>query len=223
MTIARKDMAETAAARSTIYGFLATVFRAEPSAAFLARLAGDEFAGAFASLEGSLPDQLNAPDRDRLAEDLAVEYTRLFIGPGPHISPHESVNIETGHALEASFWGTQTVTVKKFIEATGLQYADAFTDMPDHISVEFEFMQTLAAKEEEAWANGDAEYATNLLAIERRFFDEHLDRWVPRFCDRVIAEASLDFYRAMAELTKQILAFERQNLGAETAESQSRA
>jgi len=92
-----------------------------------------------------------------LAEDLAVEFTRLFIGPGPHISPHESVNTETHDVKEAALWSAQTVKVKKFIEAAGLEYDDSFSGMPDHVTAELEFMQRLAAKEAEAWATPNEE------------------------------------------------------------------
>ncbi|MDJ0951634.1 MAG: molecular chaperone TorD family protein [Alphaproteobacteria bacterium] len=219
MTTARNDMAEMAAARSNVYGLLATVFRAEPSAALLAGLKAPEFADVLGSLDLSLGEDFRDAPCEKLVDDLAIEFTRLFIGPGPHISPHESANIEHGNAMEATLWGPETVTVKTFIEGTGLEYDDSFTDMPDHISAELEFMQRLAAKEAETWAEPNEQLATNIQAIERRFLDEHLARWVFPFCEKVIERSELPFYRKFAEVTKGFLRYEGETLQARIAEA----
>ncbi len=214
MANARKDMAETASSRSHVYGLLAAIFRAEPSAAFLAQMKSSEFSNVLKSLDISLGDDFQDTPCDQLAEGLAVEFTRLFIGPGPHISPHESMNIEFENPMEATLWGPQTVKVKKFIEAAGLEYGDSFDGMPDHVSAELEFMQRLATKEAEAWEEPNEEFATNILKIEERFLDEHLSRWISRFCDKVIATSEGPFYREFAEVTKGFLEYEGESLQA---------
>jgi TorA maturation chaperone TorD len=219
MTTARKDMAETAASRSNVYGLLAAVFRAEPSAAFLAQVKSPEFANALESLDLSLGDDFQDTPCDQLAEGLAVEYTRLFIGPGPRISPHESMNMEYENPMEATLWGPQTVKVKKFIEAAGLEYDDSFAGMPDHVSAELEFMQRLAKKEAGAWAEPNEEFATNILKIEERFLDEHLSRWISRFCEKVIEHSEHPFYQGFAGVTKGFLEYEGENLRAFNADS----
>lgn len=208
MTTARKDMAEAAASRSNVYGLLAAVFRAEPSAAFLARLKAPEFANILESLGLTLGNDFHDSPCEELVEDLAVEYTGLFIGPGPHISPHESVNVEFENAMEADLWGPQTVEVKKFVEAVGLRYDKSFTGLPDHLSAELELMQRLAAKEAAAWAESNEEYATNILKIEQQFLDEHLSRWAARFCDKVIESARHRFYQGFAEVTKGFVEYD---------------
>jgi TorA maturation chaperone TorD len=221
MTTARTDMAETAASRSNVYGLLAAVFRAEPSAELLARLRTPEFAEVLQSLGLSLGDGFHDTPCEELAEDLAVEYTRLFIGPGPHLSPHESVNIEFPDPMEATLWGPQTVKVKKFIEAAGLEYDDSFTGMPDHLSAELEFMQRLATKEAEAWAEPNEEFATNILKIEERFLDEHLSRWASRFSEKVIEMSEHPFYLRFAEMMKGFLEFETRNVQAFIADAEN--
>ncbi len=208
MTTARTDMAETAASRSNVYGLLAAVFRAEPSAALLARLKAPEFANVLESLGLTLGNDFHDSPCEKLVEDLAVEYTGLFVGPGSHISPHESVNVEFENAMEAALWGPQTVGVKKFVEAVGLRYDESFTGLPDHLSAELELMQRLAAKEAAAWAESNEEYATNILKIEQRFLDEHLSRWAARFCDKVIERTGHGFYQGFAEVTKGFVEYE---------------
>ena len=151
----RASRVETATARSQAYGLLASVFRAEPSREFIDELRGPRFAGALASLDVDFGRDFEKTSRETLCEDLGIEFTRLFMGPGQHISPHESIFVEVdGEA--GGLYGAITVKVKKFIETTGLVYDDAFTGLPDHISVELEFMGRLAEFESEKWANGSS-------------------------------------------------------------------
>ena len=53
--------------------------------------------------------------------------------------------------------------------------------MPDYIGVEFKFMSTLASEESKAWVN-DPTKAMKVVEDERRFAQEHLRQWIPRFC-----------------------------------------
>ena len=145
-----------------------------------------------------------------------MEFTRLFIGPGRHISPHESIFTEVdGDA--GGLWGTTTVEVKKFIETTGLDYDQTFTGLPDHISVELEFMQKLTEWEADKWIVKDSASADYCLSVQRMFLEQHLLCWLPQFCDAVIDMAEIPFYRAMAKLTKNYMEFERQRNLTETA------
>lgn len=208
MTTARNDRIETAKARGNLYGFLATVFRAEPTVEFLDQLRTPVFSEVLESIDSSLKKPFNGTPNGILAEDLATEFARLFIGPGPHISPHESTNLDPDIPVESTLWSNETVKVKKFIEATGLEYDGSFAGMPDHIAAELEFMQRLIERESDAWKDEDEEYATNLLKIQKQFLDEHLSQWLPRFCERVIHMTKEPFYAEMAKLTDSFLKFE---------------
>ena len=206
------DMAQMATARANMYGLLADVYREEPSEAFLSNLRDPEFSGTLKALDIPLDDMLDNSPSQQLAEDLAVEYTRIFIGPGPRISPHESLHVEARYGEENGLWGRPTVAVKKFMEAAGLEVDDKFDGMPDHITVEFEFMQRLLEKEAEAWSKQDLELATNILNIEMKFYDEHLSLWILSFCDKIIENADHAFYKQFAEVTKDFIVFENDTL-----------
>jgi len=220
------EMAETATARGNIYGLLTAAFRAEPSSSFLTRLKDPEILGVFEGLGISLGDDFRDSPNEQLREDLAVEFTRLFLGPRGHISPHESLHTDRASDGNADLWGAETVEVKRFMEAAGLAVDDSFTGMPDHISAELEFMQQLTTKEAEAWTEADEEFATNILKIEKRFYDEHLSQWVARFCDKVIETSEHPFYRGIGDVTKGFLEYEGETLknfvaGAENGEDDS--
>ncbi|GBE05880.1 hypothetical protein BMS3Abin10_01521 [bacterium BMS3Abin10] len=46
--------------------------------------------------------------------------------------------------------------------------------------------------------------------MEKKFIEEHLLKWIPIFCDKVITWAELPFYREMAKLTKFFIEFENE-------------
>jgi len=211
METARKRMSDTALARSRIYGLLATVFRAEPTEDFLRELKDPDFSGVLSDLGSGLGDELQKKPEAELREDLAVEFTRLFLGPDTHISAHESVFVEADGGV-GGLWGEKTVEVKKFIEASGLTYGSDYTGIPDHVSVELEFLQKLAEWEAGKWSESDAEDAAYCLGVEKRFIEEHLGKWVPELCDEVATRADLPFYREMAGVTKKFIEYEQRTI-----------
>jgi len=204
-----QDNKTAAGRRSNIYGLLAAVYRQEINSDLLQQIKDPRFMGVLSDLGSEeLVQFFQKPDKE-LLEELAVEYTWLFLGPGKHISPHESVHHPREDGQWGGFWGKSTVEVKKLIESTGLDYQDAYKGMPDHISVELEFMQQVILREEKAWEETDTETASACRQLEKKFIEEHLVRWIPTFCDEVIGEAELPFYREMAALTKKFIAFEK--------------
>jgi TorA maturation chaperone TorD len=198
--------------RSSIYGLLAAVYRQEVTADLLHQVKDPQFLGVLSDLGLQLASDYLQKPQEELLSDLAVEYARLFLGPGQHISPHESVHHQRGDGQSGLLWGESTAEVKRFIESTGLSYSSEYTGLPDHISVEFEFMQQLTLREEQAWREEDEDGALDCLRTERKFIEEHLVRWVPFFCDKVTREAELPFYREMAALTKNFIEFEREEV-----------
>jgi TorA maturation chaperone TorD len=198
--------------RSNIYGLLASVYRQEVTADLLHQVKDPQFLGVLSDLGVQLRSDFLQKPEEELLDDLAVEYAGLFLGPGGHISPHESVHHQRGDGHSGLLWGESTAEVKKFIESTGLSYDSEYTGLPDHISVELEFMQQLTLREEEAWKEEDKDGATNCLKIEKKFLEEHLIRWIPIFCEKVIELAELPFYREMAALTKNFIEFDRKDM-----------
>jgi len=198
--------------RSTLYGFLAAIYRQEVSSDLLQQIKDPRFLGVLSNLGIELRNGFLKKPEKELLEDLAVEYAYLFLGPGKHISPHESVHHKTEGAQSGQLWGESTAEVKKIIESSGLEYKTEYTGLPDHISVELEFMQQITLREEQAWQDDDKETALLCLKNEKKFVDEHLFRWVPDFCEKVIETADWPFYREMARLTRSFIEFEKEEL-----------
>ena len=216
MEVDWKEQTDSAKSRSEIYRLLTTVFRKKPSEAFINELRGSRLSGAFSDIDVELGEKFYSDPESELVEEMAVEFSRLFIGPGRHISAHESIFAEID-GDSGGLWGKATVAVKKFIETTGLNFEPKFTGLPDHVSVELEFMQKLSEWEANKWMQEDRNSAEYCQSVQRMFLEQHLLCWLPQFCDAVMAQAEMPFYRAMAELTKNYMEFERQNIATDTA------
>ena len=179
------EQAESAKFRSDIYGLLATVFRQEPSEDLIRELRDPRFSGVFSDMGVELGEAFSSMSESTVAEALGPEFARLFIGPGQHISAHESVFVEMDGST-SSLWGRKTVEVKNFIETAGLDYEPEITGIPAHISVELEFMQMLTAWEDEKWVQQDQKSAEDGSAAPRMFLQQHLLRQLPQLCDALI-------------------------------------
>jgi TorA maturation chaperone TorD len=200
-----KEKAVCATGRSSLYGFISTLFREEITIEQLHQLKTRAFIKALFEPGSKFYDVLLDKPEEQLIEDLAVEYARLFLGPAKHISPHESIHHDNDGGDWGTHWGKATVEVKKFIESAGLEYISEYSGMPDHISVELEFMQQATSREAQAWESGDSEGALYCLKMEKKFLDDHIMKWVPLFCDKIINAAELPFYSEIAKLTKSFL------------------
>jgi len=181
------------------------VFYQEVDEAFLTLIKQDPLLEILADLELGLDQDFSNREEGKLLEDLAVEYCRLFLGPGPHLSPYESTNMS---GEDRYLMGPAALDVVTHYRRYGLQVQREFGLCPDHISFELNFISFLARKEMEAHIRGKKTEA-NIYRIEQgHFFEEHLLGWVPRFCQEVMAEARESFYRAMGRLTLKVLDFD---------------
>ena len=194
-------LAGTAQQVGHLYGFLASLYRAELTQQQLDALRQPEMAAMLTAAGIDLQGAFWTQSDEQLLEELAVEFTALFLGPGGHISPHESVQIEE----HGGYWGDATTAVRRFITETGIEYDSGYNGIPDHISVELEFLGELARREGLAWGRGDTAAAGNCLAYQRDFLDEHLGRWVEEFCTRVVETAELSLYRDVAQVTAEFV------------------
>lgn len=202
-------MSELTEKRSNIYGLLSLIYRKEPNVVLVRELRKPEFIQTLADLGVSANKKSTTDTDGQNVHDLSLEYTRLFLGPGEHISPYESVHRKDG---TGSLWGDTTTRVKRFIESTGLQFREDYAGIPDHISIELEFMQKLTQEESRAWQKKDHDLAVRCLTFEKKFVNEHLNEWIPEFCYKVAKESKNSFYKQIAKLTKKFLNFDKNQI-----------
>ncbi len=194
--------ARTTKERSGVYGFLAEVFRAESTPALLRKIREPAFLGKLAAAGVRLGEDFAARPEREFLEELAVEYTRLFLGPGPHVHPYAGVYL-SGEG--ASLCGPEAVWARDFMEEAGFVIAPAQRDLPDHVGIELEFMHKMTEREAQALDRADLAEAASSQRIQKQFLEQHLGRWLPQFCDKAMERAVHPFYRELAGLAKSFL------------------
>ncbi len=131
---------------------------------------------------------------------LAVDYSKLFVGPyGLLAPPYGSVYLEDTRRV----MGNSTMDVRTKYEEEGLDIG--LKEAPDHIAIELEFMYFLIFKQVEATRNSDSKSAASYLRKQKAFLETHLGIWVSEFADNVEANAQTEFYKNLARLTKSFV------------------
>lgn len=197
------DAMQAIRARAAIFDLLSGLFRHAPDAAALSALRTGALADALADIGLTQDALFRGFDEKDLADEVAVEFARLFLLPGVLVSPHESVQLAGGSGI---LRGPETADVRDFYERTGFRLADALRMEPDHFSIELEFLGHLAREQAFALETGEAACARDAARYQREFLGRHLGRWAPRFLDRVSAHPDARLYRSLAALAKAFLA-----------------
>lgn len=131
---------------------------------------------------------------DILHEDLLEEYTLLFIGPfRPPVEPYEAWWV-SGRRL-----GESLVAVKQAYRKAGIVKSREYTELEDHIGFELKFMHYLC---EEELSAATQERLKECIKLQREFFDDHMLKWVPTYCDALYTYERSDFFKSIAKLTK---------------------
>jgi TorA maturation chaperone TorD len=182
------------------------VYLGELTPELLKALTSEECMAAFEDCGAGLRELVMDKGHDRLLEELAEEYTALFIVPGG-IPPYESVRL-TG-LLNQEPAGE----VEAFYRRCGLQLREDCPTLLDHLGMELAFMGHLAAMEGGAREAGDEDAASQWIALQEEFSARHLGRWAFPYLQDLMKYAAHPFYREMARLTIAFLETERDTMG----------
>ena len=129
-------------------------------------------------------------------EDLLVAYAKLFVGPNELLAPpYGSVYLDG----EKTVMGDSTMEVIKMYEEQGLSMDGEFRNLPDHITVELEFMYYLILKEVEALEKSQWDAALDFIKKQEFFLNNFLQRWVKPFCDKIKQGTDNEFYTSLAD------------------------
>lgn len=107
-------------------------------------------------------------------EDLLIVYSRIFLQP-----PREA-KINTGIYLDGAFMGGTIDEISAFYRKFGVDRGDHFKDLPDHISVQLEFVSYLYAQAAEA-LNSDPGIDPGAEAGASHYLFQFVRRWLPSF------------------------------------------
>ncbi len=184
-------------ARAEVYGLLAALYYAAPSAELHEnlRVAVTEAPAAGALLERSWRDVVAAAREMPLA-DIRQEYDALFGGVGK-----PEVYLFGSHYLSGFLNEKPLALLRDDIAALGLARDDTMSETEDHVAYVCEVMRYLIAGEDAAVAN---------LTRQREFFTRHVQAWVPALCDALAVHPKARFYRALGAFTGSFVSVETQ-------------
>jgi DMSO reductase family type II enzyme chaperone len=194
---------EATSARSELYGLLADALEF-PDREFHERVNGGGFREEVDALVSALPyeigDDLDAAALSEAGEyvEFQSEYMRLF-DIGPVRPPCPLYGGEWGGARKRSM-----EEALRFYRFFGLKMDEETHELPDHVTVELEFMKVIAFAE--GMARAREKDALPFLRAERDFLDRHLGRWFPMLRRKLPTQQPSPFYDALTRLTAAVLA-----------------
>lgn len=184
-------------ARAEVYGLLAALYYAPPSAELLAQL---RVAVTEAPAKGGL---LEDPWREvvtaaRAADDAAIqaEYNALFGGMGK-----PEVYLFGSHYLSGFLNEKPLARLRTDLAKLGLERDETMPETEDHFAYLCEVMRYLIAGDDVAVAN---------LTQQKGFFGDHVQAWTLDMCDAIAAHPRASLYAAVAAFTRAFLSVETQ-------------
>lgn len=184
-------------ARAEVYGLLASLYYAAPSADLMAqmRVAVTEAPAAGGFLEEPWRALVGAA-RAQSDEAVRAEYDALFGGVGK-----PEVYLFGSHYLSGFLNEKPLARLRDELARLGLARDETMPETEDHIACVCEVMRFLIAGDDVAVAN---------LTQQRRFFGEQVQPWVGLLCDAIASHPKARFYAAVAEFTRAFATVESQ-------------
>ena len=184
-------------ARAEVYGLLAALFYAPPTADVLAllRVAATEAPTAGGFLQEPWRE-LVAASRRLSDGDIQAEYNALFGGVGK-----PEIYLFGSHYLSGFLNEKPLALLRTDLSRLGLARDEAMSETEDHIAYLCEVMRYLIAADDVAVAN---------LTAQRQFFGVHLQLWVLQLCDAMDSHPKARFYAALSGFTRSFVSVETQ-------------
>jgi TorA maturation chaperone TorD len=130
-------------------------------------------------------------------EELAIEYTRLFIGPkNPPAVPYASFYLSESRALMTD----ETIAVRQAYLDAGMEVKKLHSIPDDHIGTELEFLFYLTEKITELHEAGLGSESSRLYEMRESFLRNHCVLWFPELAKKIQDNTDSAFYRGAAQL-----------------------
>lgn len=184
-------------ARAEVYGLLAALYYAPPSAELLAqlRVAVTEAPVAGGFLEEPWRQFVGAA-RDMSDEQVANEYDALFGGVGK-----PEVYLFGSFYLSGFLNEKPLAALRGDLAALGLARDETMPETEDHFACVCEVMRYLIAGDDVEIAN---------LTQQQKFFSTHVQPWAAQMCEAITAHPKARFYAALAGFTAAFVSVETQ-------------
>ncbi len=201
---------ETAAewrARAKIYRLLSGVFVEEPGREFIVALRAPAALADLAAVGLEFDEDFLKPSLEELLENLALEYTTQFACSGG-FPPVESVRLTGRYKQQPNYDTMQTYKRLGFALLPG-----RFEVFADQLGVELMFVAELLERGALAIDHGDLLAQRRLEKEIKRFWSQHLGRWVRGYSHLIERTSQHSFYREMARLLGGFAAEEIEAMG----------
>lgn len=184
-------------ARAEVYGLLAALFYAPPSAELLSqlRVAVTEAPAAGGFLEEPWR-QFVGTVRELSDAQVANEHDALFGGVGK-----PEVYLFGSFYLSGFLNEKPLAALRGDLAALGLARDETMPETEDHFACVCEVMRYLIAGDDVEVAN---------LTQQQKFFSAHVQPWVPAMCEAITAHPKAKFYAALAAFTDAFISVETQ-------------
>jgi putative dimethyl sulfoxide reductase chaperone len=130
------------------------------------------------------------------------EFLRLFIGPGSMIAPPWEAFYTSEERL---LFGESTLLVREAYRQGGLKFIEENRYPEDHIIIEFEFMMFLIREYSVLLTD---KQVIELAEKQLGFIMKHLVKWIPLFCNEIIANTNSKLYSGAAGVLKDFILIE---------------
>ncbi len=143
--------------------------------------------------------------------DVESEHIAMFSANFPHLPCPPYGSLFTAPDAEKRL--DEMLAIKRFYQDNGVDIAESFDDLPDHLCVELEFAQLLAFRENEAGAGDDAQVLAGIRLAEKTFLERFLFPLADRLADLAVAARPASPYTRMLEALRCHLSLHRRELG----------
>lgn len=156
--------------------------------------------------------------RNQSYEDVEAAHIALFSANYPRLPCPPYGSLFTASDSEKRL--EEMLAIKQFYQQNGVDIADSFNDLPDHLCVELEFSHLLCFRENAAAAKDDANVLAGIRHAQTEFMDKFLLPLGNSLADLAAAKMPDNPYAGLLETMRCFLLQHRRELGV-TAESSS--
>lgn len=144
-------------------------------------------------------------------EEIEAAHIGLFSSNFPHLPCPPYGSLFTAHDADKRL--DEMLAIKDFYHRNGVDIADSFDDLPDHLCVELEFCQLLCFRESDAIIQQDEEVVAGILKTQAEFLDRFLLPLAHSLVDLSTAAMPANPYTRILKAMQGFLASHRAELG----------
>ena len=148
--------------------------------------------------------------KNKSYEEVEAAYIGMFSSNYPHLPCPPYGSLFTAEDSDKRL--EEMLSIKQFYQQNGVDIADSFDDLPDHLCVELEFMQLMCFREDEVSQNEDDEILGEVRRAQAEFLDRFLLPLGNSLADIAAAAMPDDLYSDLLEAMRCYLIRHRREL-----------